>query len=103
MGVPLREYSLCIQMCVCTEDSKRMKQKIKTKSILLMRKLVEKVVLAFCYVVIVGSCINGYAYMISDTEKLTPLVVFNLIVIGLGLVFLSVMAFILLFTKRTND
>ena len=88
-------------MCVLTEDSKRMKQKPKTK--LPMKKLVEKVVLAFCYVVIVGSCINGYAYMISDTAKLTPLVVFNLIVIGLGLAFLSLMAFILLFTKRTND
>jgi hypothetical protein len=68
-----------------------------------MKKLVEKLVLAFCYVVIVGSCINGYGYMISDTEKLTPLVVFNLIIIGIGLVFLSLMAFILLFTKRTND
>jgi hypothetical protein len=67
-----------------------------------MRKLVEKLVLAFCYVVIVGSCINGYAYAISE-EKLTPLVVFNLIIVGICLLFMSAMVFILLFTKRTND
>jgi len=68
-----------------------------------MKKLVEKLVLVFCYVVIVGSCINGYGYMISDTAKLTTLVVFNLIVVGLCLLFLSTITFILLFTKRTND
>jgi hypothetical protein len=68
-----------------------------------MKKLTEKVILTFCYVVTIIASIRMYANLIADTEKLTMSVVFNLVIVGLGLVFLSVMAFILLFTKRPND
>jgi hypothetical protein len=68
-----------------------------------MKKLVEKVILAFCYLVTINASIRMYASLIMDTEKLTTPVVFNLIIVGFALVFLSVMAFILLFTKRPND
>ena len=68
-----------------------------------MKKLTEKVILTFCYAVTIIASIRMYASLIADTEKLTTSVVFNLIIVGLGLVFLSVMAFILLFTKRPNE
>ena len=68
-----------------------------------MKKLVEKVILAFCYLVTITASIRMYASLIMGTEKLTTGVIINLIVVGVGLVFLSVMAFILLFTKRPND
>jgi hypothetical protein len=68
-----------------------------------MKKIVEKVVLAFCYMVTITASIRMYVSLIMGTEKLTTGVVINLIVVGVGLLFLSVMAFILLFTKRPND
>lgn len=68
-----------------------------------MKKSVERVVLVFCYLVTITASIRMYANLIMSTEKLTTGVVFNLAFVGVALGFLSVMAFILLFTKRTND
>ena len=68
-----------------------------------MKKSVERVVLVFCYLVTITASIRMYAKLIMTTEELTAPVVFNLIFVGLGLGFLSVTAFILLFTKRPND
>ena len=68
-----------------------------------MKKSVERVVLVFCYLFTITASIRMYANLIMSTEKFTAGAVFNLAFVGLGLGFLSVMAFILLFTKRTND
>lgn len=68
-----------------------------------MKKSVEKVVLVFCYLVTITASIRMYSNLIMSTEKFTTGVVFNLAFVGIALGFLSVMAFILLFTKRTND
>ena len=68
-----------------------------------MKKLVERVILAFCYLVTIIASIKMYANLIADTEKLNIFSLFNLIIVGLALIFLSAMAFILLFTKRPNE
>ncbi len=68
-----------------------------------MKKLVERVILAFCYLVTITASIRMYASIIMDTEELTASSLFNLVIVGFGLMFLSVMAFILLFTKRPNE
>ena len=61
-----------------------------------MKKLTEKVILTFCYAVTIIASIRMYANLIADTEKLTTSVVFNLVIVGFGLLFLSVMAYFIL-------
>lgn len=68
-----------------------------------MKNLLEKFVLAFLYLFTIGSCIRMYADLVLRHEQMTAGVVFHLFVVGLCLVFLSVVSFVLLFTKQSND
>lgn len=66
-------------------------------------KKVEKVLLTLCYLFTIGASIKMYTKLLMDTPEFTFSAVINLVFIGFMLTFLSVMAFILLFTKRPND
>lgn len=68
-----------------------------------MKNLFEKLVLGFLYVVTIGSVVRMYAQLISDTEEFTLSAFINLAVIGIIFLFLAVLSFILLFTKKQND
>jgi len=68
-----------------------------------MKNFLEKLVLGFLYVVTIGSCIRMYIDLIVHSKSIGAGVWFNLFVVGLCLVFLSVIAFFLLFTKRPNE
>lgn len=67
-----------------------------------MKKL-EKVLLTICYLFTIGASIKIYTKMLQDTPEFTLSSIIDLVFVGFMLLFLSVMAFILLFTKRPND
>lgn len=67
-----------------------------------MKKL-EKVLLTLCYLFTIGASIKIYTKMIQDTPEFTLSSIIDLVFVGFMLLFLSVMAFILLFTKRPNE
>lgn len=67
-----------------------------------MKKL-EKVLLTLCYLFTIGASIKIYTKMIQDTPEFTLSSIIDLVFVGFMLGFLSVMAFILLFTKRPNE
>lgn len=67
-----------------------------------MKKL-EKVLLTICYLFTIGASIKIYTKMLQDTPEFTLSSIIELVFVGFMLLFLSVMAFILLFTKRPND
>jgi hypothetical protein len=66
-------------------------------------KKVEKVLLTMCYLFTIGASIKMYTDLIQDTPEYTLGAIINIVFIGFMLLFLCVMAFILLFTKRPND
>jgi hypothetical protein len=68
-----------------------------------MKKFLEKLVLGFLYAVTVGSSIQMFAKLISDTKEFSFSAVVNLVVVGFCLSFLAVLSFILLFTKNPNE
>lgn len=68
-----------------------------------MKKFLEKLVLGFLYAVTVGSSIQMFAKLISDTKEFSFSAIVNLVVVGFCLSFLAVLSFILLFTKRQDD
>lgn len=67
-----------------------------------MRKL-EKVLLTLCYLFTAGASIKIYTKLLMDAPEYTFGVVVDLVFVGFILLFLCVMAFVLLFTKRPND
>lgn len=67
-----------------------------------MKKL-EKVILTLCYLFTIGASIKMYTKLLMDAPEYTLSVVIDLVFVGFMLTFLSVMAFILLFTKRPNE
>ena len=67
-----------------------------------MRRI-EKVLLTLCYLFTMGASIKIYTKLLMDTPEYTFGVVVNLVFVGFMLLFLCVMAFVLLFTKRPND
>lgn len=67
-----------------------------------MKKL-EKFLLTLCYLFTIGASIKIYTKMIQDTPEFTLSSIIDLVFVGFMLGFLSVMAFILLFTKRPNE
>ena len=67
-----------------------------------MRKL-EKVLLTLCYLFTIGASIKMYTKLLMDKPEFTFSAVIDLVFVGFLLSFLSVMAFVLLFTKRPND
>jgi hypothetical protein len=66
-------------------------------------KKVEKVLLTLCYLFTIGASIKLYTKLLMDTPEFTFSAVVDLVFVGFLLSFLSVMAFVLLFTKRPND
>ncbi len=65
-----------------------------------MKNFLEKFVFGVVYVITIGSSIRMYADMVFNSKEINAGVVFNLFVVGMCLVFLSVVSFFLLFSKR---
>lgn len=66
-------------------------------------KKVEKILLTMCYLFTIGASIKMYTKLLQETPEYTFGAIINVVFIGFMLLFLCLMAFILLFTKRTND